>query len=95
MPPQARDDVEKAVEQTAVNENERADVIEAADAIRRYLAERPNAAETIEGVARWWLARQRHVDTVELAELALLHLEEQGQVVRFHLAGGKTLYRRA
>ena len=71
------------------------EVMEAADAIRRYLSVRPNAAETIEGVAQWWLARQRRDDAIELARRALVHLEEQGQVVRFHLAGGKQMYRRA
>ncbi|MFL6647563.1 MAG: hypothetical protein ACJ8J7_04550 [Sulfurifustaceae bacterium] len=70
-------------------------IVEAADAIRRYLEVRPNAAETVEGVARWWLARQRHDDTVVLARQALDYLESKGQVVRFRLAGGKVMYRRA
>jgi hypothetical protein len=78
-----------------VNAIEAKDVIEAADAIGRYLAVRPNAAETVEGVAQWWLARQRFEDEIELARRALLYLEEQGKVVRFQLAGGKTMYRRA
>lgn len=70
-------------------------VVAAAEAIRRYLEVRPNAAETVEGVARWWLARQRHDDTVVLARQALDYLESQGQVVKFRLAGGKVMYRRA
>jgi hypothetical protein len=86
---------EQVVNQPAANTNEQGPVIEAAGAIQRYLADRPNAAETVEGVARWWLSRQRHADTVELVERALAYLERQGQVVRFHLAGGITLYRRA
>jgi hypothetical protein len=71
------------------------DVIEAAEAIRRYLADRPNAAETVEGVAQWWLERQRRDDAVDLARRALAHLEASGQVVSFRLVGGRTLYRRA
>lgn len=74
---------------------EQSDVIEAADAIRRYLAVRPNAAETVEGVAHWWLSRQRREDAIELARRALTHLEERGLVVRFSLAGGKQMFRRA
>lgn len=70
-------------------------VIEAAEAIRRYLEVRPNAAETVHGVARWWLAQQRRDDTVEVAQQALDYLEAKGQVVKFHLAGGKVMYRRA
>ena len=71
------------------------DVVEAADAIQRYLFVRPNAAETVDGVAEWWLARQRREDAVELARQALQYLEERGKVVRFHLAGGKVMFRRA
>ena len=74
---------------------EQINVLEAASAIQRYLAVRPNAAETVEGVAQWWLSRQRREDTVDLARRALEHLEAQGQVVRFQLAGGKTMFRRA
>lgn len=70
-------------------------VISAADRIRRYLETRPNAAETVEGVAKWWLARQRYADSVELAQQALDYLENKGKVVRFRLAGGKVMYRRA
>ena len=70
-------------------------VPEVAEIIRRYLAERPNAAETVEGVAQWWLTRQRQMDEVEVVRQALSFLEEQGYVVRFQLAGGKTLFRRA
>lgn len=83
------------MQKSAVQVIEQGKVIEAAEAIRRYLAVRPNAAETLEGVAQWWLARQRLDDAIELTRRALEHLERHGQVVRFQLAGGKTLYRRA
>lgn len=71
------------------------DVRDIADAICRYLASRPNAAETIEGVAKWWLLRQRYEDSVESVQQALNLLEEKGEVVRFRLTGGKVMYRRA
>lgn len=75
--------------------SEQNEIVEIAEAIRRYLQERPNAAETAEGVARWWLARQRRDDTVSLAQQALNYLEQRGHVVKFYLAGGKVMYRRA
>ncbi|HKQ30692.1 MAG TPA: hypothetical protein VJS66_05345 [Burkholderiales bacterium] len=75
--------------------NEQTQVVEAAEAIRRYLDVRPNAAETVEGVARWWLARQRRGEAVALAQNALDRLEAEGRVVKFNLAGGKVMYRRA
>ena len=74
----------------SVNES---NIVDAAEAIQRYLAQRPNAAETVEGVAKWWLARQRYDESVVLAQEALEYLESRGQVVRFHLAGGRVMYR--
>lgn len=78
-----------------MNAIEQENVQEAAEVIRRYLEVRPNAAETVEGVAKWWLTRQRFDDSVELAQEALDLLEGSGKVVKFHLAGGKVMYRRA
>jgi hypothetical protein len=39
-----------------------------ADAIIRYLAERPAASDTVEGIAEWWLSRNR--GQVELSAVA-------------------------
>ncbi len=77
-----------------MNANKQTNVMEAAKTIERYLAVRPNAAETVEGVAKWWLSRQRHDESIEIAQQALDYLESRGQVVRFHLAGGRVMYRR-
>ncbi len=66
-----------------------------AEAIRRYLAQRPNASETVEGVAKWWLTQQRYDDSVMLVQRALDFLESQGEVVKMELQGGKVLYRRS
>lgn len=70
-------------------------VADAADAIRRYLSKRPHAIETVEGVARWWLLRQRHEDTQALAQSALDQLERQGYVERLNNTGAAALYRAA
>ncbi|MBI3897245.1 MAG: hypothetical protein HY308_02995 [Gammaproteobacteria bacterium] len=74
---------------------EQSGVVEAAEVIQRYLDVRPNAAETVEGVAKWWLARQRYNESIELTQQALDYLEANGQVVKFQLAGGRVMYRRA
>lgn len=66
-----------------------------ADAIRRYLAQRPEAAETVEGVAKWWLARQRYDDSVSLVQHALDYLEQQGEVEKISVTSGQVFYRKA
>lgn len=66
-----------------------------ASAIQRYLAHCPDASETAEGVARWWLARQRYNDALELVQNALDTLEEDGQVERVNTGAGSVLYRKS
>ena len=70
-------------------------VSDAAAAIERYLSARPQAAETAEGIARWWLVRQRYDDSVDLVRRALDLLVRQGVVERLALSGGQPMYRKA
>lgn len=63
-----------------------------ANAIRRYISSRPNATETVEGVARWWLVRQRYEDSVEVVQEALNYLEAEGKVTKIKVPGGKVVY---
>jgi Fe2+ or Zn2+ uptake regulation protein len=70
-------------------------VIETAAAIERYLASRPQAAETVEGIAHWWLVRQRYDDSVDMVQRALDLLVERGVVERLALSGGQPMYRKA
>ncbi len=60
--------------------------------IERYLADHPEAADSAEGIARWWLTRQRIHYEVALVEAALAHLRRKGVVVSDTGAGGP-LYR--
>ncbi|ARU26671.1 hypothetical protein [Cellvibrio sp. PSBB006] len=62
--------------------------------IRRYLSSCPEASETVEGIARWWLARQRYQDSLELVQHALDYLESQGQVEKVNASKGVVLYRK-
>lgn len=71
------------------------EVTNIADAISRYLSARPHASETVEGVAKWWLLRQRYADSLELVQDALNYLEERGEVVKLCVSGGKVMYRKA
>jgi hypothetical protein len=67
----------------------------AAELIYRYLARNPNASDTVEGVARWWLARQRRYDAVGTVEQALELLVREGVVTVSALPTGGTVYRLA
>lgn len=68
-------------------------ILEVAGEITRYLERRPNAAETVEGLAQWWLARQRFEDSKEIVHAALEHLVVIGQVSKY-TTGGKAIYRK-
>ena len=68
-------------------------VLSAAKAIKRYLSERPEAFDTADGVARWWLARQRLTDSLVTVQSALAHLESTGDVVVVQSEAGKPMYR--
>lgn len=67
-------------------------LVAVADAIKRYLDTRPNAADSAEGIARWWLARQRFEETMEIVERALEHLVAEGEVAKAVTGEGKVVY---
>jgi hypothetical protein len=66
-----------------------------ADEIARYLKDHPDAADSLEGIRRWWLPRVRLEETTAQLEEALEDLLRRGVVVRQGLADGTVLYRRA
>jgi hypothetical protein len=63
--------------------------------VARYLRVHPDASDTVDGIARWWLARQRFDDAREMVLAALERLVERGLVERRTLANGVTLFRGA
>ena len=58
--------------------------------IRRYCASHPKAADTSEGVRRWWLANL--ACSIDDVELALAKLVERGELMERALADGRVLY---
>lgn len=64
-----------------------------AKAIETYLKAHPNAADSVEGIANWWLQRQRYRTAVTQVEQALRQLEERGVVRRSTNASGRVVYR--
>ena len=59
--------------------------------IKRYLDSHPNAADSLDGVVGWWLARQRVEDSAITVRLALDWLVAQGYAAKQEL-GGKMIY---
>jgi hypothetical protein len=69
-----------------------AKVAEIAREIARYLAKHPHAADSIEGIRRWWLMRERYEESAHNVQLALEQLQHDGLVARRVLSDGSVLY---
>ena len=63
------------------------------DAIRRYLATHPAAADTVEGIAGWAVGAVASV-TADEVRGALTHLEARGEVAKRQAAGGTEVFAR-
>jgi hypothetical protein len=61
-------------------------------AILAHLAANPTAADSAEGVARWWLGDRAGPVSVGEAQAALEGLAREGRIRRMQLADGNTLY---
>ena len=62
-----------------------------AQQIQDYLELRPQAGDTLEGIANWWLLRQQVNESVEEVKRALAFLKSRNVIVEQKLAG-KTIY---
>lgn len=66
-----------------------------ARAISTYLATRPDAVDTADGIRRWWLPRLGVEATPERLQRALDRLVADGAVERRELPDGRSVYGRA
>ncbi len=48
--------------------------------IREYYRDNPNAGDTVEGIASWWIASQRLKSSKSLVLRALEYLVKQGEL---------------
>src|SRR5262245_18672139 len=60
--------------------------------ILEYLKAQPQSADTLEGIAKWWLMRQRVSEATALVQQTLDHLKSEGLIHERRLPGGSTLY---
>lgn len=66
-------------------------VRQVADLIENYLDNHPNAADTAEGIAKWWLPLEGDVSDLVI-EQALNYLCSKSIVTRNNTSNGHTLY---
>jgi hypothetical protein len=71
------------------------DIDAVAATVRRYLLDHPNAADTLEGIAQWWLSG--HTDQVWLTKVqrAIDQLVTGGEMARRTLRDGTVIYERS
>ena len=65
------------------------------EALGRYLRERPDAADTLVGIAQWWLPANMRGTSMERLRLALAELIAAREVRCTVLPDGTELYARA
>lgn len=73
-------------------ENEAEKHREIARAILRYLRAHPDAKDTLEGIAQWWLLREWTEKTVAEVEGTVADLLSKGLLVERHRQGLSTYY---
>jgi hypothetical protein len=65
------------------------------EAIHRYLTTHPDAADSSEGIATWWLPSIGIVASVQEVEVALEQMQALGLVNKRRLGDGRVIYRAA
>ena len=68
------------------------EIVTIAHEIYDYLAAHPQATDSLGGVVKWWLARQRLESATDCVQKALDHLVAQGLVSRRVIPGGQVVY---
>jgi len=65
---------------------------EVESAVLAYLDRHPGASDTLDGIAQWWLPRQRYVTARQRIEGVLARLVADGVLQRRRLPDGTALY---
>lgn len=72
--------------------HDREELMKLAEQIERYLESHPDAADSLEGIANWWLPRQRYIESIEQVNEALDILVRNGRVEKTTLSDGHVIY---
>jgi hypothetical protein len=63
-----------------------------ADEVLAYLVTHPQAQDTVEGIAEWWLLEQKIRDAVADVEVTLRELVDRDFLIVRHCPDGRTYY---
>ncbi len=75
-----------------MQDDSEAEVVRIANDIKKYLADHPNAADTLDGITKWWFLRQRFTESAQLVQKALDYLVSESQVERKTNLGSDYVY---
>jgi hypothetical protein len=67
-------------------------MIHTAKQIMQYFKDHPKACDTVEGITKWWLIRQRFEVSVGLVQQALDYLVAESMIERKSNIGGEDVY---
>lgn len=65
----------------------------AEQAIREFLERRPDSADTLEGIHRWWIDWPGLPESLVVTEVALERLQASGEIESFRI-GNSVVWRR-
>jgi len=85
--------ITSAAQATDTKEPEDTKIKSVAKEIEEYFDTHPDAGDTLEGIADWWVSRQRLRDEKSLIRAALAHLVTEGVLQKRH-HGGREIYMR-
>lgn len=63
-----------------------------AEQIIRYLDSHPDAADGLEGIAKWWIPHQQYIESIEKVQKALNYLIKNRIIKRKTLSDGSVIY---
>lgn len=62
------------------------------EALEEYFLRNPHAADTLEGITRWWLSRHLYLESRPRVERAIKRLLEKGFLIERRQIGGNIIY---
>lgn len=66
-----------------------------AEAIQKYLSEKPSASETLDGVTKWWLQGQHFEHSIQHVKAALNFLLNEGVITKIGTCSGNCIFKLA
>ena len=57
-----------------------------------YLREHPHSGDSVEGISRWWVMRQRISESIYAVGQVLEHLQRAGLIYERRMADGGSVY---